>query len=99
MQKELLKEYAFVRINLRALEAEEELLREKILDSLLKEQLDKVESVYGDFTVAKKVAWEYTDKVKKIEERLKITKAKEQDRGIAKSKVINYLLFKKADEN
>lgn len=94
MQNKLLVEYAVLDKHFKELEKERDILRDAIVESLKKDNLDKVESSYGDFTIAKKTSWSYTAKVKAMEDKVKIAKDKEQKKGLAKASVTEYLLFK-----
>ncbi len=94
MQKELLSEYVVLEAKFKALEDEKRALREKILVNLKENDLTKVDSEYGSFTVCTKTSWKYSEKVKTLEEKVKIAKDKEQKKGIAESSTSEYLLFK-----
>ena len=93
MKKELFARYAKIEQEFRILEAEKSEVRRLILDDLKKNRLDKVESDYGNFTVGQKTTWVYSPKVLLLQEKLKITQVKEQEKGIAKPNVSEYLLF------
>jgi hypothetical protein len=94
MQKELLGSYAILEEKLKLLEQEKQDLRIRILEDLKKNNLDKIESGFGSFTVAKKTSWRYSDKISSLEDKVKIAKDKEQKKGIAESIISEYLLFK-----
>ena len=94
MENTLLKEYVKLEEKFKALEEERTMLRLQILKDLKKNKVEKVESEYGFFTVCTKVLWIYTDAVRKLEEKAKIAKVKEQQRGLAKAVELEYLLFK-----
>jgi len=94
MQTELLKQYAALETEFRILEEKKAVLRMSILEDLKKNQRDKVESEYGKFTVAHKITWTYTPAVTQLDERLKIARFKEQEKGLAKATQSDYLLFK-----
>lgn len=94
MQKELLVEYVKLDQEFKLLEDKKQELRERIVADFKKNKLEKVESEFGNFTICEKETWKYTDAVKKIEDRLKIARIKEQDKGIATASTSEYLLFK-----
>ncbi len=95
MDQQLLIEYSNLEDEFKTLEARKAALRGRILEELMRSKMDKVESeVFGSFTVAQKTTWKYTDAIEKIEERLKIAKIKEQDRGVAKAVKSEYLVYK-----
>lgn len=94
MDQKLLVEYIAIEEEFKAIEERKKTLRDKILKDLQESQMDKVESeVFGSFTVVPKTTWKYSPAVAKIEERLKIAKIKEQDKGTAKATVSHYLLY------
>lgn len=97
MLKELLKAYADIDLEFKLLEEKKAEAREKILVELKKNELEKVETDFGRFTVAHKTTWKYTDAVAKIADKLKIAKAKEEQKGLAKPVVSEYLLFTKPE--
>lgn len=94
MDKKLLREYAALEIEYKEIEARRSNLRDAIVQRMVKDKLDKVESDFGMFTVGRRASWTYTDAVKKIEDRLKIAKTKEQQKGLAKSSETEYLVYK-----
>ena len=98
MNTALLKEYALNEEKLKSLEAKKEELREQIVNEMKVKKVDKVESDLGLFTIGRRLSWKFTEAVKKIEEKLKIAKAKEQEKGIATSSVTEYLVFTKPKE-
>ena len=69
-------------------------MKADILLAMEKEGEEKVESAYGSFTVGHREMWTYTEKVKELEEKVKLAKVKEEEQGKAKAKVTDYLLFK-----
>lgn len=95
MNEHNIQKYLQVRTQREALEAEERDLRQAILTDLVSNKLEKIESdVFGSFTVAHKKSWKYSPAVVKVEERLKIIKFKEQEKGIAQAVESEYLLYK-----
>jgi hypothetical protein len=98
MKKELLKKYITLRAKREALLAEEEVVRAEILKDMQTNKETKIESDFGSFTVVGKKTWVFSKKVKTLEETLKIEKAREQEKGIAKFTEKEYLLFKENSE-
>ncbi len=94
MQNKLYKEYVELNAKFAELEKQKEVLREAILLDLEKNKIEKIETDFGSFTVCKKTSWKYTEKISKIEDRLKIARIQEQNKGIATSTTSNYLLYK-----
>lgn len=89
-----LKKYAALRSKIEALQNEELELKAEILEYLQKQKLEKVESDYGKFTVASRRNYKYSDRVAELEEKVKMAKDKEVQKGIAKESITNYLVFK-----
>lgn len=95
MQKKLLMEYALLESQYRALEQKRDALRENIVKMFHKEGVDKLEDpTLGMFTIGRRTSWTYTKAVQKIEEKLKIAKKTEQQKGLAKASDTEYLLYK-----
>lgn len=95
MKNKLLKEYVSVVSEYRALDLKREVLRKSIVELFDKESIEKVEDAdLGTFTLARRMTWTYTDAIKKIEEKVKIAKTKEQQKGLAKASETQYLLYK-----
>ena len=82
----LYKKYASLNEKLVALEEEKQSLRAEILAELKKSGIDKDETAYGTFSVMRMPRWTYSEAVTKLEEKLKITQIKEQQKGLAKAK-------------
>ena len=93
MQNTLLKEYVKLEEKFKALETEKKELRTKIVEDMTKAKMEKIETDFGSFTICQKASWKYTEAVEKIEDRLKIARIKEQEKGLAKRSVTEYLLF------
>lgn len=91
---ELLKKYATLELSFKALTEQKEALREEILESFKKQGLEKVNSEFGYFTICKKASWKYSDKIKSLEDKVKIEKDKEQKKHIATVSISEYLLYK-----
>lgn len=88
------KEYADVRHELEVLETKRDYLKNEILRDLKRQKVDKVEGEYGKFTVCQKKNWIYSKKLSALEENLKIQKVEEQEKGIAKAEVTEYITYK-----
>lgn len=94
MDNALYKKYATLKDKIKALQLEEDELKEEIVKDMKKNKTIKEQKEYGTFTICNKSSWTYSDGLKAKEEKLKIAKFKEQEQGIAEEKVTNYLLFK-----
>lgn len=93
MNKKLFQDYAKLQMHLAKLEAEKTLLKSEILEEMAKSKVDKAETDYGIFTHAIRTSFQYTEAVKKLEEKVKIAKVKEEQKGLAKQKETDYLVY------
>ena len=93
MDNKLLNEFVKVDAEYKALEKKWEELRFAIVGRMKTENLTKFSHDLGTFTVAQKAVWSYSPAVDKLSERLKITKYKEELKGLAKKKITEYLKF------
>lgn len=93
MDNRKLAEFLKVEAEFRAIEEKHTKLRLSILADLKESKLDKAETPYGTFTVARRTSWEYTAKVEKLVEKVKIEQTKEQQKGLAKKSETEYLRF------
>lgn len=73
------KEYADIELQIKYLEAKKALLK----NDILKEDFKSVSYEYGKFTKSITKSYKYTDKVKALEEKVKLAKDREQQKGIA----------------
>ena len=79
----LYEEYALVKAKMAELENQEDALRVKILEQMVEEGQEKVETAMGSFKKATLKKWTYTDKVTELNEEYKAEKAKEESNGDA----------------
>ena len=79
----LYEEYALLKAKMTELENQEDALRVKILEQMVEEGQEKVETAMGSFKKATLKKWTYTDKVAELEEDFKARKALEQSTGDA----------------
>lgn len=87
------RQYSAVMSQIKLLEEERDTLKREIVDTLEKDGTEKVETEWGKFTVAHRTSYQYSDKVDKIVERLKIAKIREEEKGIAKATETKYLVY------
>lgn len=57
-----------------------------------------IKNEYGKFVLKPKTSYTYTDKVKKLEEKVDLEKVKEVQQGLAEKKVTEYLTVSLNDE-
>lgn len=91
--KETLKKYAEINNRIKGMELMRDQLKEEIIEGLHKQKLQKVESEYGKFTISARRSYAYTEAVKKLEEKVKLAKIKEEEKGLATEKVTEYLTY------
>lgn len=89
----LYEEYALLKAKMTELENQEDALRVKILEQMVENGLEKMETAMGSFKKATLKKWTYTDKVAELEEDFKARKALEQSTGDATYVEQNSLRF------
>ena len=94
MNNELLKQYSELELAFTALEDERTALRGKIVAEFIANKVEKEETAYGSFTLGRRSNYTYTDKIKLLEDKVKIAKHKEVEKGLATEKVTEYLVYK-----
>lgn len=93
-QNKLLKKYADLYDQEKLIKEEREKLREQIVEDFRKNGIESETTDVGTFTrFTRTTSWEYSDKVKQKEEKLKLDKIKEQEKGVATPKTIETLKF------
>lgn len=76
------------------IEAELELLKSDIMLRLVEAKTDYSETDAGNFSLAKRTTYSYSDEIKEQETALKSLKVQEELTGIAKPKTTSYIIFK-----
>lgn len=94
MTKELFQRYAEIKSQTKVLEAEAEVINEKIVAEMEAEKADKVESDYGQFYFTTRKAYKYSPSVDEIATKLKETKKAEEESGVAVATESKSLTFK-----
>jgi len=100
MNLQKLEKYATIKEKIQALTEEEAVLKKIIIEDMQKSKVEKVESTFGKFTVAKgRMTWEYSDVLKKKSEDIKLRQVKEQQKGTATVVYgLPYLIFTPLNE-
>ena len=93
MKTTLVKKYAQLDADIKALEAKRTALKIEMIESLEKEGIDKIETTFGKITRAVRKTYSYSDKVNAMLEKVKVAKTKEEQKGIATAKESAYILF------
>lgn len=94
MKQDTYVEYAKIRKQREELEKEEALLLNVIIEEMKERKVVKETFEFGSFTVAHRTNYTYSNKVKELVEKVKLAQLKEVEKGTAKAKVTNYLIFK-----
>ncbi len=89
MDNALLQEAQEVELMYKEFETRRIDVRARVLAMLAKEGVDRA----GGYTVSRRSAWIYTDAVKALEEKVKLAKVKEQQKGLAEEGTTEYLVF------
>lgn len=88
------KEYADVKFQIKLLETKVEELKTTLLEEIKKTGEDKVENEYGKFTIGRRNNWTYSPKLTTLGNEVKSKQIDEQEKGIAKVKVTEFISFK-----
>ncbi len=90
---EVYKRYADLRRELEIIQEIEESLRATILADLKTRGVEKEQRDASTFAVVKRSSWEYTERVDKLEDKVKIAKVREQERGEATETISESLRY------
>lgn len=86
--------YIAIQSMIKELEAEKEALNKTIVEEMAEEGVTNKETDYGQFSLAWRKSWEYSDDTTFLEEQLKSAKKREETNGTAKiAKQTTYLRF------
>ena len=90
----LYKQYAQIKKDLELLQNEESILRDAILQDMRDKKVIKEKFEFGQFTVGCRKSYTYSTKIKDMEDKVTIAKIKEVEKGKAKFKETNYVVYK-----
>jgi len=79
----IFEEYAVLDAQIKALSDQKDALRVDILNELIDQGVDKVDTQVGRFTISKLKSWTYPEKVLALSEKFKVEKAKAESTGDA----------------
>ncbi len=71
----IFEEYALLESQEKAIKLKKEQLRPFILEKMIKDGINKLDTVVGKFTVEKRKTWTYPERISNMEEELKAEKA------------------------
>jgi len=86
-------EYATLEAQIKALESKKEQLRPHIMQSMLDQGLEKVDTTFGKFSMGKRKVWSYPVTVKNLEDEFKAAKALAESTGEATCEEVDQLRF------
>jgi len=93
MNKELFKNYAYVKDQIKVLTAEAKELEPKVVEEMGKDELEEVKSDWGTFSFQTRDTYTYPEYVTKAEENFKELKKKAESNGDATSVAKKSLRF------
>lgn len=96
MKKELFEEYAELQKQADAIADKQKLLKEKLVEDMNANEIEKVESDFGSFYFTSRKTWKYSDSVKAKESEVKDLKKKEEEDGTAEFTESKSLSFRAA---
>jgi hypothetical protein len=92
MDKSIYQQYLETSAQIKALEESKEVLSKLCIAKMTEENTDRADVPdWGVITRQQRTAWEYTNKVKEAEGKVKDLKAKEVESGVAKEKITEYI--------
>lgn len=91
---DIYEQYALLKAQEASIGDKIDAMKVKIIEDMKKRNKTKDENSWGKFSIASKKTYTYSKKVVKLEEEVKILKNTEVEKGIAKAKETNYLLYK-----
>lgn len=89
--KTIYAQLATVQAQKAVLEAQEKALKLEILTDMEEKGESTMTNEYGKFTVSHRTSYTYSEKVQELEEKVKVAKVKEVQKGIAKESITTYL--------
>lgn len=87
------QKYAEIQAQIAELTKQRDAIKAVIIEDMLEHNETSRETTYGKFTVYTTTSYTYTDAVKKLEEKVKVAKVKEEQKGLATKKETPSLRF------
>ncbi len=94
MNKELFKNYADIKNQIKDLTAKAKEIEKFVSGEMVKEDVEEVKSDFGTFYFTTRKTWEYSKDIKILEEGMKKNKEMEQENGTAKFEEKKSLTFR-----
>lgn len=82
-QKELLRQYAYLKAEEKRITMQLEKLRPLVKDVMVAADAEKIESEFGSFTIKAVSVWKYSPAVEQAEKNVEKLKEKEKAEGVA----------------
>lgn len=83
MKTEILEQYKHIRVKIAELDEQKKVLEEKIVSELQKNNLQNYECDFGKFILKRTPTYEYSERVKELESKLRAIKKDEIENGAA----------------
>ncbi len=99
VSEKLLNEYASLSLQIKDLEAQRAAIKPELVEQFSTQGIEKMESDIGTFSIVRISSWKYSKKVVEQEEKLKIAKVREQEKGIAKASVSETIRFQQKKDD
>lgn len=87
------QQYAELQAQIAELTKQRDAIKAVIVEDMTRNGEMSKDTIYGKFTVYTTTSYTYTDAVKKLEEKVKIAKVKEEQKGLATKKETPSLRF------
>jgi len=94
MNTEILREYATLKQKIAEFLEAEGIMKVAVMAELEKAGKTKETTDFGTFSKATRKNYSYSPKIETLEEKVKLAKLKEVEKGLAKVKETNYLIYK-----
>jgi len=94
MEKETFKQYASIKNQIKELTAEAKELEPELTAEITKAGIDVVKTEFGTFSITKRKTWTYSGDVTELEDKVKIQKKEEEEKGVATFEEKTGLMFR-----
>lgn len=94
MNKELFKNYADIKNQIKDLTAKSKEIEKSVVEEMNNQEVEEVKSDFGTFYFTTRKTWEYSEDIKILEEGMKKNKKMEEENGTAKFEEKKSLTFR-----
>jgi len=88
------KDYADIKFQIKYLESKADEIKEKMIKELLTMPDNAVSNEYGRFAIGRRNNWTYSPKLESLKADVKSKEIDEQEKGVAKLKVTEFITYK-----